>query len=114
MTDAAVEKKPIFTEASGWLLWWIEDSSTSIICCERKNIYKYVRLVSSDKILSKAEVLETKRIASLRIHIERVIRRIRKFSILKPHSNIHHRTLDSIDDMITMTAALINLQDIIK
>ncbi|KYN50570.1 hypothetical protein ALC57_07107, partial [Trachymyrmex cornetzi] len=67
--------------------------------------------VSSDKKLSKAEVLETKRIASLRIHIERVIRRIREFSILKPHSGIHHRTLDSIDDMITVAAALINLQE---
>ncbi|KAF2884454.1 hypothetical protein ILUMI_21720 [Ignelater luminosus] len=41
--------------------------------------------VEKDKKLSKEEVLETKKIASLRIHIERTIRRIRKFKFLKPH-----------------------------
>jgi hypothetical protein len=36
--------------------------------------------------LSKEQVKETKKIASLQVHIERVIRRIREFSFLKPHA----------------------------
>lgn len=46
--------------------------------------------VSSTVKPSKAEVSETKRIASLRIHIERVIRRLKEYEILKQHACIHH------------------------
>lgn len=35
--------------------------------------------------MSKTEAKFTKQIASLRIHIERVIRRLREFRMLKPH-----------------------------
>ena len=52
-------------------------------------------------------MLET-RIASLRIHIERVIRRIREFNILKSHSSIHHELLDVIEDIIIVDG-LINI-----
>ncbi|KAI4455533.1 dde superfamily endonuclease [Holotrichia oblita] len=55
--------------------------------------------------LSKKEVLETKRIASLRIHIERTIRRIREFKLLKPHSCINNKFVTGIDDAITIAAA---------
>lgn len=59
---------------------------------------------------SKKEVLETKRIASLRIHIERTIRRIREFKFLKPHSCINNKSVSLADDIVIIAAALINLQ----
>lgn len=66
--------------------------------------------VSSNSKPTKDEVMETRRIASLRIHVERVIRRIREFHILKPHSTIHHNMLHLVDDMIVVAVGLINLQ----
>ncbi|XP_070171156.1 uncharacterized protein [Polyergus mexicanus] len=42
---------------------------------------------------SKTEVMLTKRIASLRIHVERVIRRLREFSLLEPHSTLNHNIM---------------------
>jgi len=66
--------------------------------------------VSSNVKPSKAEVLETKRIASLRIHIERVIRRLREYEMLKPHACIHHNLLPHMDFIVTIASALINLQ----
>ncbi|KAK9736907.1 DDE superfamily endonuclease [Popillia japonica] len=61
--------------------------------------------------LSKAEVRQTKIIASLRIHIERVIRRLREFYMLKQHSVINSNLLRVLDDVIVIACALINLQD---
>lgn len=66
--------------------------------------------VSNNLKLTKNEVLETRRIASLRIHVERVIRRIREFNILKPYSSIHHELLDVVDDIIIVAGGLINIQ----
>ncbi|KAL4706943.1 hypothetical protein ACJJTC_005212 [Scirpophaga incertulas] len=61
--------------------------------------------------LSKTEVRETKQIASLRIHVERVIRRLREFSMLKPHACVNHNLVKVLDDIITIACGLINLQD---
>lgn len=61
--------------------------------------------------LTKSEVRLTKQIASLRIHIERVIRRIREFSILKPHSVVNSNLIPVLDECIVTACALINLQD---
>lgn len=61
--------------------------------------------------LSKTEVRETKQIASLRIHVERVIRRLREFRILKPHACVNHSIVKVLDDIITVACGLINLQD---
>lgn len=66
--------------------------------------------VSSNKKPSKYEVMETKCIASLRIYIERVIKRYREFSFLKPHATVPIQSLDLIDDVIIIISALINLQ----
>lgn len=60
--------------------------------------------------LSKKEAKETKKIASLRIHIERIIRRIREFAFLKPHSCINSNFLGKLDDVIVIASGLINLQ----
>lgn len=61
--------------------------------------------------LTKQEAYKTKQIASLRIHIERVIRRIREFTMLKPHSVINSKLIRVLDDCVTVACALINLQD---
>ncbi|XP_030762457.1 uncharacterized protein LOC115887232 [Sitophilus oryzae] len=67
--------------------------------------------VSSSTKPTRAEVMESKRIASLRIHIERVIRRIREFQYLKPHSVINHNLIAQTDAVIKIACALINLQN---
>lgn len=67
--------------------------------------------VSSTVKPTKGEVLESKRIASLRIHIERVIRRLREFEYLKPHSVIDHSLIGNTDLVIEIACALINLQN---
>lgn len=60
--------------------------------------------------MSEVQVLETKRIASLRIHIERVIRRLREFKILRPHSCINLNLICYIDAIIVIGCGIINLQ----
>lgn len=67
--------------------------------------------VSSNSKLSKQDVTKTKQIASLRIHIERVIRRLREFSMLKPHSVVNKKLLKYLDDCVVIACAMINLQD---
>lgn len=59
---------------------------------------------------SKQEVLETKRIAALRIHIERVIRRVREFKLLKPHFCVNNKIIKYLDLIVLITCALVNLQ----
>lgn len=65
--------------------------------------------VSSTCKSTKSEVLETKRIASLRIHIERVIGRLREFDFLKPHAVISHNMLSYTNDIIMIVSAMVNL-----
>lgn len=66
--------------------------------------------VSTSTKPSRDEVLETKRIASLRIHVERVIRRLREFSFLAPHACIDNKLLRYTDNVIKIVCGLINLQ----
>lgn len=58
-----------------------------------------------------AEAMKSKVIASLRIHVERAIRRVREFSILKPHSVVHHKYVSYLDEIVIIACGLINLQD---
>lgn len=61
------------------------------------------------------EVLQSKVIASLRVHVERVIRRVREFSILKPHSVVNYKYVSCLDELVVIVCGLINLQgEIIK
>lgn len=69
--------------------------------------------VSTDTKLSKEEVLTTKRIASLRIHVERVIRRLREFKFLKPHACIHSKSISLTDHILCIVCGLVNLQDVL-
>lgn len=66
--------------------------------------------VSTSTKSTKEEVLKTKSIASLRIHIERVIRRVREYKILEPHSCLDWNTMPYIDNIATIVAGLINIQ----
>lgn len=67
--------------------------------------------VASGAKLTKTEAKETKEIASLRIHVERVIRRLREFKMLKPHACLNLSLVKILDDVITIACGLINLQD---
>ncbi|CAG9129853.1 unnamed protein product [Plutella xylostella] len=67
--------------------------------------------VFTNKNMTKKEVIETKVIASLRVHVERVIRRVREFKMLKPHSVVHFKHMKYIDEIVTVACGLINLQD---
>lgn len=67
--------------------------------------------VSSQQKSTREEVLLTKRIASLRIHVERVIRRIREFSLLEPHATIDHYLPPYIYSVVKIAASLINVQE---
>lgn len=66
--------------------------------------------VATDTKSTKEGVLLTKCIASLRIHIERVIRRIREFEFLCPHSCINKDLVHKTDKIIVIVCAIINLQ----
>lgn len=64
--------------------------------------------VEADTKLNKEQAIETKRIASLRIHIERIIRRVREFKILRPHSCLNTKLVSNLDHVINITCALVN------
>uniref|UniRef100_A0A671VQE7 DDE Tnp4 domain-containing protein n=1 Tax=Sparus aurata TaxID=8175 RepID=A0A671VQE7_SPAAU len=59
------------------------------------------------KELSEHEVTSTRRLANVRIHIERAIRRLKGFKIL---SNVISGRLQSVDEIVTICAGLCNLQ----
>lgn len=66
--------------------------------------------VSEGEKLSKQEVMAAKRVASLRIHVERVISRIREFKFLNPHAHIDIHTIGSLDAVVIIVCGIINLQ----
>lgn len=71
--------------------------------------------VYSGTKLTALEVIQSKVIASLRIHVERVIRRVREFSLLKPHSVVNYKYVPFLDELVVIACGLINLQgEIIK
>lgn len=59
---------------------------------------------------SKKEVRESRKIAGLRIHIERAIRRIREFKFLLPHSCISNKMIRHTDDVVKIACGLANLR----
>lgn len=66
--------------------------------------------VASRHKLSKKDGLETQQIASLRFHIERVIRRVREFKILTSHSCVNLKMIPYIYHIVIVVCGLINLQ----
>lgn len=67
--------------------------------------------VSTATACTKEEVKQAKRIAALRINVERVISRLREFHILLPHACVDHHLVPVIDDIIIIACGLINMQD---
>jgi hypothetical protein len=59
---------------------------------------------------SKHEAIAGRVIASLRIHVERLIHRLREFDMLKPHAVVSHCYSNLIDDIVNIAAGLVNLQ----
>lgn len=62
---------------------------------------------------SKEEVKQSKRIAALRIHVERVINRLREFHMLLPHACVDHNLISILDEVIIIACGLINMQDVL-
>ncbi|XP_030746851.1 uncharacterized protein LOC115875514 [Sitophilus oryzae] len=78
---------------------------------------KKCTLVRPPSVLSnvkktKDDVLLTKRIASVRIHIERIINRLRHFKMLGPHSTLSSAMVQKLDNIsiVSISCAIINLQ----
>ena len=58
----------------------------------------------------KKDVLSSRKIAALRIHVERLIRRIREFLFLSPHACINMNLIKHVDDAMSIACGLVNLQ----
>lgn len=57
-----------------------------------------------------SQVRQSKLIASVRIHIERVIRRLREFKMIAPHACIPKKLLAYLDYIVIVACAIVNLQ----
>lgn len=66
--------------------------------------------VAKNEKLPSKEVFSMKVIAGLRIHVERVIRRVRVFKILEMHSCVPLSMIDLMDDIVKIVCGLVNLQ----
>lgn len=65
--------------------------------------------VSEGQVMSKIKAKQNKNIASLRIHVERVIKRLREFAILDPHS-CPNKLLYLMNHILIIACAIINTQ----
>ncbi|KAJ8677150.1 hypothetical protein QAD02_012937 [Eretmocerus hayati] len=66
--------------------------------------------VQKETKISKKEVKLTKQIASIRIHVERAINRIRNYRILDIHARIDNHLIGHLDSMVNIVCGLVNLQ----
>lgn len=66
--------------------------------------------VSKDEPLSKEEAMQAKEIASVRIHVERLIRRFREYRMCAPHAELPSTLFNKLDDIVIIIAGLVNLQ----
>lgn len=66
--------------------------------------------VSEGQKLSKPEVKKNREIAALRVHIERVIRRLREFKMLAPHACLHHSFWPLLDNIVVIACSIVNVQ----
>lgn len=69
--------------------------------------------VSKTQSSSKDEVKESKRIAALRIHVERVISRLREYKMLLPHARIDHNLIYLMDEVLEVACGIINMQNVL-
>lgn len=66
--------------------------------------------VSAGEKCGKDIVKMSKRISSLRIHIERTIRRFREFKLAAPHACIDNKLVGNMDNVMQIIGGLINMQ----
>lgn len=66
--------------------------------------------VTKDEALSKENALRAKEIASVRIHVERLIRRFREFKMCAPHAELPSYFFHNLDSIVIIVAGLVNLQ----
>ncbi|KAL4713365.1 hypothetical protein ACJJTC_016833 [Scirpophaga incertulas] len=59
------------------------------------------------------EVLQTKRIAAIRVHVERCIGKLRDFKMIGPHSCVDISYIKFLDNIVTIACGLVNLKDCI-
>jgi hypothetical protein len=67
--------------------------------------------VFASRVSTKEEVKQSKRIAALRIHVERVIGRLRDFSMLMPHACVDIHLVPLLDYAIIIACGIVNFQD---
>ncbi|GBN43767.1 hypothetical protein AVEN_113168-1 [Araneus ventricosus] len=67
--------------------------------------------VSSSTRSTKSEVRQSKQIAALRIHVERVIGRLRDFTMLSPHACVDNHFIPVLDLAVIVSCGIINMQD---
>ncbi|XP_054715697.1 uncharacterized protein LOC129225127 [Uloborus diversus] len=67
--------------------------------------------VSQNEAMSAEEVQLTKQIAAVRIHVERVISRLRIFAILSKHTCVDNHLLQLFDKILIVVCGLINFQN---
>ena len=60
--------------------------------------------------MTRKDVLATKRIANLRIHVERAIKQIKEFNILQNAQGVSLLLAPLLDDIMIFCSALCNLQ----
>lgn len=65
---------------------------------------------TSNGKMSKPDVKLTKQIASLRIHVERAINRIRDYKMCKPHVAVDNNLVKHIGDVVNIACGLSNIQ----
>lgn len=69
--------------------------------------------MSAGEGMTATDVHFTKQVAALRIHIERVIKRVREFAIVLPHATVNTFLITSMDEIVRIVCALINIQSAI-
>ncbi|XP_063368828.1 uncharacterized protein LOC134657203 isoform X2 [Cydia amplana] len=82
----------------------------SLLSTKNGKLLRPPSVFANQKMLKK-DVIKTKVIASLRVHVERVIRRIREFHMLKPHSVVNNKHIKYLDDLVIIACGLSNLQN---
>jgi hypothetical protein len=93
-----INKMILFLE---YFLWLTEDlKKISLICCN----------VSEGVALSKEQVVESRKIAGIRIHVERAISRIREFSFLAPHVRLDSNLIKYCDSVMYCVCGLLNVR----
>ncbi|KAJ8671172.1 hypothetical protein QAD02_002431 [Eretmocerus hayati] len=65
--------------------------------------------VYKDTKCTKQEVRLTKQVASLRIHVERAINRIRNYQILDIHTRVDNKLVKNLDSVVYIVCGLVNL-----